>query len=180
MILGSVSRRYAKALLEIGVQQQTYDALGKELDRAADTLRSSPELRNALENPVFSLEKRKLIMDELSRRLALSRTVRNFIMLLLDKGRIAALPDIARVHRTLIDEHAGRLRATVTSARPLDPLLETRLKSALEKSSGKVVLFEKREDPAILGGLVTQLGDTVYDGSVRTQLQQLREELLSE
>lgn len=180
MIVGSVSRRYAKALLEIGVQQQTYDALGKELDRAADTLRSSPELRNALENPVFSLEKRKLIMDELSRRLALSRTVRNFIMLLLDKGRIAALPDIARVHRTLIDEHAGRLRATVTSARPLDPLLETRLKSALEKSSGKVVLFEKREDPAILGGLVTQLGDTVYDGSVRTQLQQLREELLSE
>ena len=59
-------------------------------------------------------------------------------------------------------------------------MLETRLKTALEKSSGKVVIFEKREDPAILGGLVTQLGDTVYDGSVRTQLQQLREELLSE
>ena len=180
MITGSLARRYAKALLEIGIAQQTYDALGKELDRAADTLRSSPELRLALENPVFSLEKRKLIMDELSRRLALSRPVRNFIMLLLDKGRIAALPDIARVHRTLIDEHAGRMRATVTSARPLDPMLETRLKTALEKSSGKVVLFDKREDPAILGGLVTQLGDTVYDGSVRTQLQQLREELLSE
>lgn len=180
MITGSLARRYAKALLEIGIAQQTYDALGKELDRAADTLRSSPELRNALENPVFSLEKRKLIMDELSRRLALSKTVRNFIMLLLDKGRINALPDIARVHRTLIDEHAGRMRATVTSARPLDPMLETRLKTALEKSSGKVVLFDKREDPAILGGLVTQLGDTVYDGSVRTQLQQLRDELLSE
>jgi F-type H+-transporting ATPase subunit delta len=180
VITGSLARRYAKALLEIGVAQQTYDALGKELDRAADTLRSSPELRVALENPVFSLEKRKLIMDELSRRLALSKTVRNFIMLLLDKGRINALPDIARVHRTLIDEHAGRMRATVTSARPLDPMLETRLKTALEKSSGKVVLFDKREDPAILGGLVTQLGDTVYDGSVRTQLQQLGEELLSE
>jgi F-type H+-transporting ATPase subunit delta len=180
VITGSLARRYAKALLEIGIAQQTYDALGKELDRAADTLRSSPELRVALENPVFSLEKRKLIMDELSRRLALSKPVRNFIMLLLDKGRIAALPDIARVHRTLIDEHAGRMRATITSARPLDPMLETRLKTALEKSSGKVVLIDKREDPAILGGLVTQLGDTVYDGSVRTQLQQLREELLSE
>ena len=180
MIAGSIARRYAKALLEIGIQQQTYDALGKELDRAADTLRSSPELRLALENPVFSLEKRKLIMDELVRRLALSKTVRNFIMLLLDKGRIAALPDIARAHRALVDEHAGRVRATVTSARPLDPMLETRLKTALEKSSGKVVIFEKREDPSIMGGLVTQLGDTVYDGSVRTQLQQLREELLSE
>jgi len=86
----------------------------------------------------------------------------------------------ARAHRALVDEHAGRVRATVTSARPLDPMLETRLKTALERSSGKTVIFEKREDPSIMGGLVTQLGDTVYDGSVRTQLQQLREELLSE
>ena len=84
------------------------------------------------------------------------------------------------MHRTLIDEHAGRMRATVTSARPLDPMLETRLKTALEKQSGKVVIFEKKEDPSILGGLITQLGDTLYDGSVRTQLQELREELLSE
>jgi F-type H+-transporting ATPase subunit delta len=180
VITGSIARRYAKALLEIGIQQQTYDALGKELDRAADTLRSSPELRNALENPVFSLEKRKLIMDELARRLALSKTVRNFIMLLLDMGPIAALPDTARAHRTMSAAHAGRVRATVISARPLDPMLETRLKTALEKSSGKVVIFEKREDPTILGGLITQLGDTLYDGSVRTQLQELREELLSE
>jgi len=134
VITGSIARRYAKALIEIGIQQQTFDALGKEVERAADTLRASPELRLALENPIFSLEKRKLIMDELSRRLALSKTVRNFIMLLLDKGRIARLPDIARFYRTLVDEHAGRVRATVTSARPLDPMLESRLKSALEKS----------------------------------------------
>jgi len=180
VITGSLARRYAKALIEIGIASHSFDANGKELDRAADTLRSSPELRNALENPIFSIEKRKLIMDELARRLALSKTIRNFIMLLLDKGRIASLPDIARAHRALVDEHAGRVRATVTSARPLDPLLETRLKTALEKSSGKTVIFEKREDPAIMGGLVTQLGDTVFDGSVRTQLQQLREELLSE
>ncbi len=180
MITGSLARRYAKALLEIGVQQQTYDALGKELDRAAETLRTSPELRNALENPVFPIEKRKLVMDELARRLALSKTVRNFVMLLLDKGRIDFLPDIARVHRALIDEHAGRVRALVTSARPLDPMLETRLRTALEKQSGKTVILEKKEDPAIVGGLVTQLGDVLYDGSVRTQLQQLREELLAE
>ena len=73
-------------------------------------------------------------------------------MLLLDKGRIGALPDIARAYHTLVDEHAGRVRATVTSARPLDPALEKRLKTALEKQSGKTVILEKREDPAILGG----------------------------
>jgi F-type H+-transporting ATPase subunit delta len=180
VITGSLARRYAKALLEIGIQQNIYDALGKELDRAADTLRHSPELRTALENPIFPMSKRKLVLDDVSRRLALSKTVRNFVMLLLDKGRIARLPDIARAHRALVDEHAGRVRATVTSARPLDPMLETRLKTALERSSGKTVILEKREDPAIVGGLVTQLGDTVYDGSVRTQLAQLREQLLSE
>jgi F-type H+-transporting ATPase subunit delta len=180
MVTGSLARRYAKALLDIGIQQQTYDALGKELDRTAATFASSPDLRHALENPVFPMEKRRLVLEELARRLGLSKVVRNFVMLLLDKGRIGALPDIARAHRTLVDEHAGRVRATVTSARPLDPVLEQRLKTALERQSGKVVILEKKEDPSILGGLVTQLGDVLYDGSVRTQLQQLREELLSE
>jgi len=180
VITGSLARRYGKALLEIGVKQQTYDALGKELDRAADTFKRSPELHNALTNPIFSIEKRRLVLDDVARRLALSKTVRNFVMLLLDKGRISALPDIARAHRALVDEYAGRVRAVITSARPLDPVLETRLKSALEKQSGKTVILEKKEDPSIVGGLITQLGDTVYDGSVRTQLQQLREQLLSE
>ncbi len=180
MITGSLARRYAKALLDIGVKQQTYDALGKELDRTADTFTRSPELRVALENPVFPFEQRKQVLEELARRLALSKTVRAFVMLLLEKGRIGKLPDIARAHRALVDEHAGRVRATVTTARPLDPTLEARLKAALEKTSGKVVLLDKKEDPAIVGGLVTQLGDIVYDGSVRTQLAELRERLLSE
>ena len=180
MVTGSLARRYAKALLSLGIEQQTYDALGKELDRLASAYHASPDLQNALTNPSFPLEKRRLVLDELARRLGLSKVVRNFVMLLLDKGRISALPDIARVYRTLVDEHAQRVRATVTSARPLDPVLETRLKTALEKQSGKTVILEKKEDPSIVGGLVTQLGDTVYDGSVRTQLQQLREQLLSE
>jgi F-type H+-transporting ATPase subunit delta len=175
-----VARRYAKALLDIGVRQQTYDALGRELDRTADTFVRSPELKAVLDNPVFPLEKRRAVLEELARRLALSKVVRSFVMLLLDKGRIGALPDIARVHRTLVDEHAGRVRAVITSARPLDPTLERRLKAALERQSGKTVLLEKREDAAIIGGLVTQLGDLVYDGSVRSQLASLREELLAE
>jgi F-type H+-transporting ATPase subunit delta len=180
VILGSVARRYAKALLEIGVKQQTYDALGKELERVADTFGRSPELKQTLENPIFPLEKRKLVLDELARRLALSKIVRNFVLLLLDKGRIGSLPDVARVYHTLVDEHANRVRATVTSARPLDPTLEKRLKTALEQQSGKTVILEKKEDPAILGGVITQLGDLVYDGSVRTQLENMREQLLSE
>jgi F-type H+-transporting ATPase subunit delta len=180
MVTGSLARRYAKALIEIGIKQQSYDALGKELDRMADTVKSSPELRNVLENPIFAIEKRRHILDELARRLALSKMVRNFVMLLLDKGRISYLPDIARTYRGLVDEQAGRVRATVVSARPLDPALEQRLRNALEKQSGKVVILDKKEDPSIVGGIMTQLGDVLYDGTVKTQLEQLREQLLGD
>jgi F-type H+-transporting ATPase subunit delta len=179
MVTGSLARRYAKALLAIGIEQQSFDALGRELDRTAETFRASPELRTTLTNPVFPIGKRRMILDEMARRLALSPTVRNFVMLLLEKGRIAALPDIARVHRTLVDEQAGRVRASVTSARPIDSALESRLRTMLEKRSGKTVIMEIREDPALLGGLVAQLGDLVFDGSIRTQLASIREELLT-
>jgi F-type H+-transporting ATPase subunit delta len=180
MVTGSIARRYAKAMLAIGVREKTYDSLGRELDRAAETLAQSPELSGVLTNPIFPLEKRRQVLDDLARRLALSPVVRNFVMLLLDKGRIGALPDIARAHRALVDDHAGRARATVTTASPIDPTLESRLKTALEKQSGKTVILEKREDPSILGGVVTQLGDLVFDGSVRSQLAKIREELLGE
>jgi len=178
VITGSIGRRYAKALLEIGVKTQSYDALGKELDRTADAFLGSPELRRTLENPVFPLEKRRTILDELARRLALSKTMRNFLMLLLDKGRLPALPDIARAHRALVDEQAGRVRATLIAARPLEPALVERVRAALEKKTGRVVVLSTKEDQAILGGLITQVGDIVYDGSVRQKLATLREELL--
>src|SRR5262249_31542734 len=127
MVTGSLARRYAKAMLAIGIRDKSYDTLGRELDRAADTLHRSPELLGALTNPVFPFAKRREVLDELVRRLGLSTMVRNFVMLLLDKGRIGALPDIARAHRALVDEHAGRARAVVTSQGPLDPALEARL-----------------------------------------------------
>lgn len=179
MIAGSVARRYARALLEIGMANHAADALGKELERVADLMKGSAELRAALENPVFALSKRKALVEELVRRLALSRTVRNFVLLLLERGRVGALPDIAREYRAFVDEAMGRVRVTVTSARPLDGATEIKLKTMLEKRTGKVVLLEKKEDAALLGGIVTQIGDMVYDGSVRTALATLKHELLA-
>ncbi len=180
MAAGSLARRYAKALLEIGVQSQTYDAIGKELERIAGTVGGSAELRASLASPSFSGDQRRAVLEELVRRLALSKPMRNFVMLLLDKGRIEKLPDIARAYQTLVDEHANRLRATLTSAKPVDGTTAERIRKALEKQTGKTIVLEKREDPTLLGGLQTQLGDTIYDGSVRTQLEKLRESLLSQ
>lgn len=179
MVIGSLSRRYAKALLAIGIDKKCYDSFGRELQRLVEALQQNGELRRVLASPLFSKIKRRNILEEVARRLALSPMMHNFVMVLLDKNRIAALPDIARTYSALVDEQAGRVRATVTAAKPIDPQLQTRLKAALEKQTGKTVLLEPREDPSIVGGLVTQVGDLVFDGSVRSQLFALREQLLA-
>lgn len=179
MIAGSVARRYARALLEIGMATHAADALSKELERLADLLKGSAELRAALDNPVFPLSNRKAVVEELVRRLALSRTIRNFVLLMLERGRVAALPDVARELRAFVDEAMGRVRVTITTARPLDGATEIKLKTMLEKRTGKIVLLDKKEDAALIGGIVTQIGDMVYDGSVRTALATLKEQLLA-
>jgi F-type H+-transporting ATPase subunit delta len=178
MAWGSVARRYAKALLDIGIEQNTFDALNKELERAAKLFGDHRELRTTLGSPVVPLSKRAEILNDLAGRLGLSKMTHNLLLLLLQRGRIAALPDVARAHQALVDEHAGRIRGSVTSAGPLPDDVTERLKSALEKASRKTVVLEKHQDPTLLGGIVTQLGDTQYDGSVRSRLQALKQELL--
>lgn len=179
MISGSIARRYARALLGIGIENKTYEGLGKEVERLGRTYSGSKELQVALENPVFPLSQRQKLLEDLCRRLALSRTTHHFAQLLLDRGRISYLPAIAREMRAMVDAQAGRVRAKVTSVQPLDVAAEVRIKAALEKATGKTVTLEKREDPALLGGVVVQIGDLVYDGSIVTQLERLRQDLLS-
>lgn len=180
MIAGSIARRYAKALLSLGLEDQSQEAMARQLDELAHTLRSSAELREALGNPIFPLSERKATMELICTRLALTRTVRNFVMLLLERGRVLALPDIARELGVMVDAHAGRVRARVTSATPLGPDLEARLRVALEKRTGKKVLLEKGVDPTLIGGLVTEVGDVTYDGSIRYQMENLKSALLPE
>ena len=99
------------------------------------------------------------------------------IYLLLDSERMSSLPAISRELDAMIEAKAGRVTAEVTSAKPLDPTQLTQITAALEKLSGKRVTISKREDPELLGGVVAKVGDTVYDGSLRTQLRTIRDEL---
>lgn len=179
MIAGSISRRYAKALLQLGIDGHNYDVLGRELARVNATIEGSSELREALASPVFPLSQRKAILAEVLSRLAVSKWVEHFVLLLMDRNRIGALPAITQQYELLADEQAGRVRAQVTSATPLSPTTERRLKLALEQRTGKQVMIEKRVDPDLIGGVVVQIGDLVYDGSVRIQLANLREQLLA-
>lgn len=177
MIAGSIARRYARALMAIGVDTGSYDAIGRQVSALARAMKISAELAEILANPAFPRADRQRVLEAVLSRLGASRVVKNFTLLLLERERLAALPDIARELSAMIDEKNNRVTALITSAAPLTQVQITQIKSALEKLSGKQVHVDQKEDPALLGGVVAKVGDIVYDGSLRTQLAQMRHSL---
>jgi F-type H+-transporting ATPase subunit delta len=177
MITGSLSRRYAKAVFDIGAEQGDLDKLGSDLRSLAKAMNESAELRSTLTSPALARTDRKKVIDGLLQAIAVVTTTRNLVYLLLDGERLSSVPAISRELDAMIEGKAGRVTAEVTSAKPLDPTQLSQLTAALEKLSGKKVTVTKREDPELLGGVVAKVGDTVYDGSLRTQLRTLRDEL---
>jgi F-type H+-transporting ATPase subunit delta len=179
MAAGSVSRRYARALFSMGVDRGSFEQLGKELDAFADLWTGSPELRQALENPVFKSEEKRAVLQGILPRVAPSPDVQKFIVLLLDRRRLHGVVAIARAYREMADQHTGRVRAHVTSAHPMGAAELERVRQSLARRTGKQVILEASVDPTLIGGLVARVGDLVLDGSVRAQLGTLRDKLLN-
>lgn len=171
---GSISRRYARALMAIGVEEDSFEAMGQQLGAFARAMSTSDELSETLSNPAFPRADRWNIVEAILTHISASKTVKNFFALLLDRERLAALPGISRELDRMIDERLGRIEAEVVSAQPLSKAQVSELTKTLEAMSGKKVELSRREDPDLLGGVVTKLGDFVYDGSLRTQLARMR------
>ncbi len=178
MIDLTVSRRYAKALMMLGQEDGKYKEYGEELQGFAQLMEKEPELKHALLNPIHGLEERRKLLLHLTEVLQLSPLMGNFLKLLFDKHRLAALPGIAQVYQQLVDELENVKRARVKAAIPLDESMRERLRQALEQMTGSRVVMEVEEDPTIIGGIVARVGDLVLDGSIRTQLMSLRESLI--
>ncbi|HEY2728810.1 MAG TPA: ATP synthase F1 subunit delta [Polyangia bacterium] len=176
---GSISRRYARALFSIGVDRGSFEQLGRELDAVAELWAGSPELRQALENPIFKDSEKRAVMQSLLPRVAPTPDVQKFVLLLLDRRRLPAVANIARAYREMADLHTGRVRAHVTSAQALGPAELERIRQSLARRTGKQVILESAVDAGLIGGVVARVGDLVLDGSVRTQLGALRERLLN-
>lgn len=169
------ARRYARALFMLGAEQGNVEQLSRELESVAATVRGSDELAKLLSDPVVSPADRKAVMIEVLSRLGVSPTTRNAALLLTDRRRGALIPDVADALRALGDEKAGKVQAEVTSAVPLGEGQYQRLTSVLEKLTGRKITLQRKVDPALIGGVVTRIGDKVYDGSVRTRLEELRQ-----
>jgi F-type H+-transporting ATPase subunit delta len=177
MVTGSLSRRYARAIVELGTATGNLDKIGTDLRTLASAMRSSAELVTVLTNPAIRRADRRRVIDGLLDRIAAAPHSRNLVYLLLDGERLGSLEAISREVDAMIEARSGRVSAEVTSARPLDAAQLSEIINALEKLSGKKVAVTRREDPSLLGGVVAKVGDTVYDGSLRTQLRTLRDEL---
>ena len=177
MVTGSLARRYARAVLEIGTANKNLDKIGGDLRSLAKAMHDSSELVTALINPAIRRADRRRVIDKLLERIGAAPQTHNLVYLLLDGERLSSVGAISREVDAMIEAKAGRMSAEVTSARPLDASQLSQIINALEKLSGKKVAVTRREDPELLGGVVAKLGDTIYDGSLRTQLRTLRDEL---
>ena len=173
----SAARRYAEAAFEVATRDHAVDAWRKELDTAA-TVVADERVGRALANPSIPLETRM----EVSRTTfggLVGPKVLNLIDLLLRRGRIEELPRLAAEFRRLDDQQQSITRATVISASPLTSDEVSALTERLEQSAGGRVALDTEVDPSLLGGLVVRLGDRLIDGSVRSRLERLRNQLVS-
>ena len=177
MVTGSLARRYAKAIFDIGSQQGDLAKLGQDLRSLAKAMSDSKELGTALTNPAIRRSDRKKVVDGLLQAISVQTASRNLVYILLEGERMGTVPGISRALDEMIEAKAGRVTAEVISAKPLASDQLSQINAALEKLSGKKVSVTTRQDPELLGGVVAKVGDTVYDGSLRTQLRTLRDEL---
>ena len=179
MVNVSVARRYARALLEASAPGAVVGIV-ERLSALAGLVASNPALAEVARNPVYSRAQRHGIVEGLIQLLKPeSATLPNFLRLLVDRHRLAMLPDIDRLFRDMADERAGRVRGTVVSAVPLDPQSIRQLEQTLSQVVQKQVVLDTRVDREVLGGVSTQVGSVVYDGTLRTQLDDLKRALQS-
>jgi F-type H+-transporting ATPase subunit delta len=170
-----VARRYARALLELGVEQGDLDRIVDEMDALAAAWETSADLRNAIENPLVAHPAKKAVVSEIADQIGATATVRHVVQLLVDRRRTRALPYVASMLRELADARKGVVRAEVTTAAPLNDAFYARLQAQLEKMTARRVVIDRRVDPALIAGVVTRIGDRIIDGSLRTRLQSLRD-----
>lgn len=177
MVSGSVARRYARALFDLAVEQGQEQVVQEQLASLADAASGSREVRDLFENPAYGREQRGAAVEALCKQMGSPPLLRNFLMLLVDRNRLSRIESIASYFGELADARAGRVRATIVSAVALDDAAASKLSQALERVTGRRVVLEKRVEASVLGGVVAQLAGRVYDGSLRTQLEELKHQL---
>jgi F-type H+-transporting ATPase subunit delta len=178
--LRNVAHIYAAALADVAVEQHSSETLKKELAAFAGMFAASADLRNFLETPAVDRAGKQKVIEALVTRMGASKELRNFLFVIVENQRAALLPEIARAFDAELLDRLGMAEAEVTSTRELTAEQKTELDKALEGLTGKKIETRYRVDAALLGGTVVRVGSTIYDGSVRAQLERLGARLAAE
>jgi len=175
-----IADRYARAIFELGVETGQLSAITEQVRRFAQTYVANAELRAVLDNPIIEQEKRDAVLADVSARLALSGNALNLIKLLASRKKLRVISEIARRLDSFSDEKAGVVRATVTSAGPMPDSFYQKLVAELEAATARKIVLERREDPSLIAGFVTRIGDNTIDGSVRGRLTEIERQLVGQ
>lgn len=177
MSIQTIARRYASALADVVLDRGEAREVQDELLQWAELIQANPPLQEVFRNPTIPLDQKRAVLSQLIERAGPRPTTANFLKVLLQNQRLTELSEINRKFAGILDERAGMVAATITTARPVPEEIRLRLTEKLAAVTQKKVRLNFEQDEELIGGLVTRIGSTVYDGSVRSQLQQIKERM---
>lgn len=173
-MISNISKRYARAFFEIAGEEKKLEQYYNELHQFSSMMAENKDLGGFLANPIFEQDVKKNVLEKIIGKVTLSPMTVNFLKLLVDKNRIDVLPDIDTCYRLMMDEALQKTRVTVKTAFPLSADMQQYIMSNLKKLTGREAEVTVEDDKSLLGGIVIGVGDTLYDGSIKNQLNNMR------
>jgi len=178
--LAVIAKRYAKALVDVSLKLGQQERVGKELNQFEELLSHNKELYVFYANPAIPLAKKRKATSEILAKLGFCSTTSNFVFILIDKHRINYFTEIRRAFQQELNERLGIVQAEITTAFEVDREIKSKLEERLAGLTGKNVFLKFNISSALIGGVITRIGDTIYDGSIRQQLELMRARLSSD
>ena len=177
MSMRASAARYARALLDVAINESDPERAEQELAAFVDLVARHPDLQRVITNPVVPAADKRALVQQLVDRLQLSTPAAKLLSLLAARGRLPLLPDLLDVYRERLLEHQQVVRAELTTAEPLSHERVMQLQQRLANATGRAVTMTTKVDASIIGGVITRIGSTVYDGSMAAQLTKVRDRL---
>jgi F-type H+-transporting ATPase subunit delta len=178
MSLRTSATRYARALLDVAIGESDPALIEQDLTSVVEAMNAHADLRRAMTSPAIPQAVRMNVVRALTEQAGLQPPLAKLLAMLAERGRLELLPDLLNVYSERLRAHSNIVRAEVKSASPLTETKVVALEQSLASLTGKQVQLEVGVDAGLIGGVVAKIGSTVYDGSVRTQLQKMRQQLI--
>jgi F-type H+-transporting ATPase subunit delta len=179
MSVRTIANRYARALADVITERRETNEVVAELNRFARLMAEHSQLRDVFASPVLAVERKRAVLDELLSRMNLRQTTGNFLQLLLSNSRLHDLDQMLSALSSELDVRTNIVSAEVITAREISEQEQARLRDKLKAATGKDVRLQFRADPAIIGGVIARIGSLVYDGSIKSQLAQMKQRLMN-